>query len=103
MKLILSIAVIYAKPSVAGEDAAMVIEVVTNVIDPPSHKESTTNTFYFTFMASNCPKQVQPVTYEEAMKYLDGRRRYETVLENERLDLERNQKLAQQVVKAAQK
>jgi uncharacterized membrane protein len=83
--------VVYSRPASASEDAAVVVEVVTMVVDPATSLEERTNTFYFTFMCGSSTKQVIPLLYDEAMKYLDGRRRLEEQIEAESKDRQRLQ------------
>lgn len=59
------------------------VEVVAFVSNPKLMKKHTTNTFNFTFI---CPEDTQhecvaPQTYEEAMRYIEGKRRVERHLE----------------------
>lgn len=58
----------------------LVVEVVADVVDPQTQTENTTNTFIFVFSCHKSFKQVVPVTYNEAMKYLDGKRRLDRLL-----------------------
>lgn len=58
----------------------MQVEVVATVTDPQVGKSELTNVFSFTF---KCPyynaaeiKKVLPQSYEEGMRYLEGRRRF---------------------------
>eukprot|EP01114_Cavostelium_apophysatum_P021122 TRINITY_DN7277_c0_g1_i1.p1 TRINITY_DN7277_c0_g1~~TRINITY_DN7277_c0_g1_i1.p1 ORF type:complete len:431 (+),score=50.36 TRINITY_DN7277_c0_g1_i1:14-1306(+) len=55
------------------------VEVVASVINPSEGKSDVTNTFHFTFECPNYQdlqiKKVIPQTYEEGMRYLEGRRR----------------------------
>lgn len=52
--------------------------MVAEVLNPRENTRDVTTTFHFTF---TCPDgivdKVVPNTYEEAMKYLEGKRRYE--------------------------
>jgi hypothetical protein len=61
------------------------------VVDPATSLEQRTNTFYFTFMCGSSKKQVVPLLYDEAMKYLDGRRRLTEQLDAEGYDRQRLQ------------
>eukprot|EP00026_Physarum_polycephalum_P007457 Phypoly_transcript_07517.p1 GENE.Phypoly_transcript_07517~~Phypoly_transcript_07517.p1 ORF type:complete len:488 (+),score=74.44 Phypoly_transcript_07517:52-1515(+) len=59
------------------------VEVTAYVSNPKLMKKHTTNTFNFTFI---CPEDTQheivaPQTYEEAMKFIEGKRRVERHLE----------------------
>ncbi|RKP21406.1 Thioesterase/thiol ester dehydrase-isomerase, partial [Rozella allomycis CSF55] len=53
-------------------------QVIADVTDVKTGQSDTTNTFYFTFRSKedNVPK-IMPRTYEEAMIYLEGKRRKE--------------------------
>ncbi len=64
-------------------EQALMVEVVTEVIQPSTGETRVTNDCFFTFTA---PEQngeavaipaVQPHTYEEGLKYLEGRRRFQ--------------------------
>lgn len=51
------------------------VKVRADVLDPKELKSmETTNTFFFRFMVPNA-KQVCPRSYDEAMRYIEGRRR----------------------------
>jgi len=60
-------------------EKSLLIEVTAEVIQPAAGDRQLTNVFYFTF---NCYKattaipRVIPKTYEEAVKYLEGMRKY---------------------------
>lgn len=71
--------VIYTRINQDGK-TEIVVEVVADVVDPATQIENTTNTFFFVFSSKQSLKQVVPVTYNEAMKYLDGKRRLERLL-----------------------
>lgn len=50
--------------------------VIADVLNIESGERKTTNTFHFTCRNESAPKySVKPDTYEEAMKYLEGKRR----------------------------
>ena len=61
---------------------SFVVQVKVWVVDPTTGAEVVTNVSYFTFAAINDQKKPIPVprilpnTYEEQLKYLNGRRRY---------------------------
>jgi len=59
------------------EGKSFCVEVVSKTLNSKEGTEQTTNTYYFTL---TCPevtlKQIIPNTYEEAITYLEGRRRY---------------------------
>ncbi len=62
---------------------SFIVEVVAEVIHPMSGTREVTNVSFFTFVAVDeqrrpfpVPK-VYPLTYEEGLKYLDGKRRYQ--------------------------
>jgi len=60
------------------------VEVIASVTNPKIGQKHMTNTFNFTFL---CPEnetplpRIIPETYEEAMKYLEGKRRVDRHLE----------------------
>lgn len=58
----------------------IVVEVVASVTNPEEGKSAITNVFYFTY---HCPllneiKRVKPHTYAEAMKFLEGKRIFDS-------------------------
>ena len=61
---------------------SFVVEVTAEVVHPMSGLKELTNVSYFTFVAVNQDKKpisvpkVYPYSYEDGLKYLDGRRRY---------------------------
>ncbi|MGA1599461.1 MAG: hotdog domain-containing protein [bacterium] len=62
---------------------AMMVEILSEVIQPSTGERQVTNDCFFTFTAldefgrpASIPA-VQPHTYEEGLKYLDGRRRFQ--------------------------
>jgi hypothetical protein len=56
------------------------VEVIAFVTDPRIGKKELTNSFTFTFECPNYKenemKQIYPESYEDAMRYLEGRRRF---------------------------
>ncbi|XP_030058109.1 acyl-coenzyme A thioesterase 9, mitochondrial isoform X1 [Microcaecilia unicolor] len=58
------------------------VRVHTEVFDPQTRKNSTTNIFHFTFMSENEVPQIIPKTYGESMLYLDGKRHYNAAMKN---------------------
>ncbi len=67
------------------QDGYAIVETIASVINPHIGQKEVTNTFVFTFYYpqeySNQPsdrvlKKVIPHTYEEAMRYLSGRRTF---------------------------
>ncbi|KAJ2818042.1 hypothetical protein IWW50_005956 [Coemansia erecta] len=63
--------VVYSEP----ETSTFQIAVTTDVIDIPTDSTERTNTFYFNFSSSGIVPRVVPRSYEDMMKYLEGRRR----------------------------
>ncbi|KAJ2842035.1 hypothetical protein GGI22_007686, partial [Coemansia erecta] len=67
--------VVYSEP----ENNTFQVAVSVDVIDNTKKITERTNTFYFNF---SCPtsqvRRVIPRTYEDMMKYLEGRRRAQT-------------------------
>ena len=52
------------------------VEVVADVLNYRTGERLTTNTFHFTYRKESAPEYaVIPRTYEEAMKYLEGKKR----------------------------
>ncbi len=64
-------------------EEALMVEVVTEVIQPATGETRVTNDCFFTFTAREdgdgplLIPAVQPHTYEEGLKYLEGRRRFQ--------------------------
>ncbi|KAF7267930.1 acyl-coenzyme A thioesterase 10, mitochondrial-like [Rhynchophorus ferrugineus] len=56
--------------------------VVVEVYNPVTGKSSTTNSFHLTLEAPDIVPEVVPVTYHEAMLYVDGRRRFFNSISN---------------------
>jgi len=52
---------------------------VAEVLNPADGVRQKTNTFYFTFTSPDrvLNKKIVPHTYEESIKYIDGKRRYD--------------------------
>ncbi|KAJ2476496.1 hypothetical protein IWW56_004888, partial [Coemansia sp. RSA 2131] len=63
--------VVYSEP----EHRTFQIAVTTDVIDIPTDSTERTNTFYFNFSSPDIVPRVVPRSYEDMMKYLEGRRR----------------------------
>jgi acyl-coenzyme A thioesterase 9 len=60
------------------ESKCVGVNVIAEVLNPLTGVKNKTNTFYFTFTCPDAPvKRVLPNTYEEAMKYIEGKRRYD--------------------------
>ena len=56
-------------------DSLIQVSIAANVLTP-GKKEATTNIFHFTFSTSTpLDKNVFPFSYEESMRYVDGRRK----------------------------
>lgn len=53
------------------------------VVDPITHRQKTTNVFHYTFKFPSEVPEVFPHTYAEAMRYLEGRRKYHQGLEQD--------------------
>jgi acyl-coenzyme A thioesterase 9 len=69
--------VIFNSQVIYTEGNNAVVQVTTQVLNPRDGTRQKTNSFFFTF---TCPertsdKRVKPTTYEESMRYIDGRRR----------------------------
>lgn len=69
---------VYSRPIEDGR-FELVVEVKANVLHPNEHTHETTNTFFFFFRVPRCDLQVIPTTYQESMKWLDGKRRLESI------------------------
>lgn len=52
------------------------IVVINETYDAPSGEHKTTNVFYYTYSCDAPAPQIIPRTYNEAMWYLDGRRKF---------------------------
>ncbi len=55
----------------------MLIQTTCDVLHPVEKKTVTTNTFYFTYECKGLSKTITPTTYEEAILWLEGRRKIE--------------------------
>ncbi|EDO45232.1 predicted protein [Nematostella vectensis] len=66
--------VVYTPPEQTNRFQIM---TVADVLDPGTGKRETTNVFYYTFESEMEVRPVAPRTYAEAMRYLDGKRRYD--------------------------
>lgn len=64
----------------------MQIIVYVETLDPINGVSDTTNTFHFTYQVPSILKEVMPLTYHEAMMYIDGRRHFQDVLKKDLLD-----------------
>ncbi|CAG8543604.1 4356_t:CDS:2 [Dentiscutata erythropus] len=66
------------------------IAVTADVIDIENEKRETTNVFHFTFTSNNLvdARRVIPKTYDEALKYIEGRRRRNVGLKLRKLYIE---------------
>ncbi|CAG8441431.1 17095_t:CDS:2 [Dentiscutata heterogama] len=66
------------------------IAVTADVIDIENEKRETTNVFHFTFTSNNLDdvRRVMPKTYDEALKYIEGRRRRNVGLKLRKLYIE---------------
>ncbi|OMJ28009.1 Acyl-coenzyme A thioesterase 9, mitochondrial [Smittium culicis] len=56
-------------------DNIIQVAVKVEVLDPIKQTIEVTNTFYFTFESEKKVKRVIPRTYEDMVKYIEGRRR----------------------------
>lgn len=56
------------------------IMVFAEAIEPGQGKNSTTNTFYYTYSNLETIPEIIPKTYYEAMWYLDGRRKFNAAM-----------------------
>lgn len=54
----------------------MEVVVVNETFDATTGEHTTTNVFYYTYSSTDIVPQVIPKTYNEAMWYLDGRRKF---------------------------
>ncbi|XP_065114300.1 acyl-coenzyme A thioesterase 9, mitochondrial-like isoform X3 [Paramisgurnus dabryanus] len=62
------------------------VRVHSEVLDPLTRLHSTTNVFHFTFRLENDVPAVVPRSYGESMLYLDGKRRFKGIMENQSAD-----------------
>lgn len=56
------------------------IAVVTETFETSSSVPTTSNVFYYTYSTQEKVPQIIPRTYHEAMWYLDGRRKFNSVM-----------------------
>lgn len=70
--------------SKATEDGRfeIVVEVKANVLHPDEHTHQTTNTFFLFFRVPKCDLLVVPTSYQESMKWLDGKRRLDAITQH---------------------
>jgi acyl-coenzyme A thioesterase 9 len=61
----------------------MVIVVLAEVLDPISGSLTTSNSFYYTYSTSEPLPQVIPKTYHEAIWFIDGRRKFKKMMEDQ--------------------
>eukprot|EP01125_Pyxidicula_operculata_P020529 TRINITY_DN7606_c0_g1_i1.p1 TRINITY_DN7606_c0_g1~~TRINITY_DN7606_c0_g1_i1.p1 ORF type:complete len:416 (+),score=60.94 TRINITY_DN7606_c0_g1_i1:570-1817(+) len=63
------------------------VEVVAEVIKPEERKRDLTNTFSFTFNVPDLTggplKPLLPVTYEQSLRYFDGKRKYDCHIQHQ--------------------
>ncbi|OLY82681.1 Acyl-coenzyme A thioesterase 9, mitochondrial [Smittium mucronatum] len=57
------------------DDKHFQVSVKVDVLDPTKQTIETTNTFYFTFESNSPVRRVIPRTYDDMIKYIEGRRR----------------------------
>lgn len=62
--------------------SSVIVRVVAQVENPQTGESHITNEFFFEFAFPELKTQVHPETYEEAMLFLDGRRRYHLISSN---------------------
>lgn len=60
----------------------MEIVVIAEVFDPITGTQSTTNSFYYTYSIDQTLPQVIPKTYHEAIHYIDGRRKFRSIMDS---------------------
>lgn len=58
----------------------MEIAVVTETFERTSSVPNTSNVFYYTYSTQEKVPEIIPRTYHEAMWYLDGRRKFNSVM-----------------------
>lgn len=56
------------------------IVVINEIYDAISGEHTTTNAFYYTYSCDATVPQIIPRTYNEAMWYLDGRRKFHSAI-----------------------
>jgi len=86
--LTLDACITYTSRSTDADNSAqqnfLQVEIVANVTNPKIGEKHMTNTFNFTFLYPENSQpllRIVPQTYEEAMKYLEGKRRVDRHLE----------------------
>ena len=61
-------------------EKALQVSVAADVINPKTQSTTTTNVFNFTFAApQELNKKVVPYSYEEAMRFIEGRRKMHNI------------------------
>ncbi|TPX58243.1 hypothetical protein PhCBS80983_g03271 [Powellomyces hirtus] len=66
--------VVYAS---GGDSRSFQVKVRADVLDPIKAEQSTTNTFHFTFASDDPVPRIMPRSYDESMRYIDGKRKKE--------------------------
>ena len=61
----------------------MVIVVLAEVLDPITGEMTTSNSFYYTYSVSDALPQLYPKTYHEAIYYIDGRRKFKKMIDDQ--------------------
>jgi hypothetical protein len=61
----------------------MEIVVLAEILDPITGSLTTSNSFYYTYSISEWLPQVIPKTYHEAIWYIDGRRKFRSMIEEQ--------------------
>lgn len=61
----------------------MVIVVLAEILDPMTGSMATSNSFYYTYSIDDALPQLFPKTYHEAIYYIDGRRKFKKMLEDQ--------------------
>ncbi|CAO1621445.1 unnamed protein product [Parajaminaea phylloscopi] len=75
-----------ASDEVAKQDVVVAaISVLVETVDVETGKRQKTNTFDFSFDLGHTKRRVSPATYQEAMQWIEGKRRVELGLEIRRL------------------
>jgi len=75
---------------VYSKNKSMQISVQADMLGKPDEKPSTSNVFFFTYKSPHKVKTVLPHTYHDAMIWLEGKRQYEEVTENNKDIISKN-------------
>ncbi|KAI9101336.1 HotDog domain-containing protein [Phlyctochytrium arcticum] len=68
--------------SAGSPSKSIQVKVRADVVDPIKDENSTTNTFHFTFTTDGTLPRIMPRSYDESMRYIEGRRKKQHWMEH---------------------